>query len=56
MNPELGRFRIIHFGTHTILNDRHPDMSSLVLSLIDENGKPQSGTSGCEICTTFEFP
>ena len=43
MNPELGRFRIIHFATHTMLNDSHPDLSSLVLSLIDENGKPQSG-------------
>jgi CHAT domain-containing protein/tetratricopeptide (TPR) repeat protein len=43
MNPELKRYRIVHFATHTILNDDHPDLSSLVLSLVDEKGNPQSG-------------
>jgi CHAT domain-containing protein len=43
MNPDLKRYRIVHFATHTILNDDHPDLSSLVLSLVDEKGSPQSG-------------
>jgi len=43
MNPDLQRYRIVHFATHTILNDDHPDLSSLVLSLVDEKGNPQSG-------------
>jgi CHAT domain-containing protein len=43
MNPDLKRYRIVHFATHTILNDDHPDLSSLVLSLVDEKGNPQSG-------------
>ena len=43
MNPDLKRYRIVHFATHTILNDDHPDLSSLVLSLVDERGNPQSG-------------
>src|SRR5262249_9290550 len=43
MNPELKRYRIVHFATHTLLNDAHPDLSSLVLSLVDEQGKPQNG-------------
>jgi CHAT domain-containing protein len=43
MNSDLKRFRIVHFATHTILNDEHPDLSSLVLSLVDEKGNPQSG-------------
>jgi CHAT domain-containing protein len=43
MNPDLKRYRIVHFATHTVLNDDHPDLSSLVLSLVDEKGSPQSG-------------
>jgi CHAT domain-containing protein len=43
MNPDLKRYRIVHFATHTALDDEHPDLSSLVLSLVDEKGNPQSG-------------
>jgi len=43
MNPDLKRYRIVHFATHTVLNDDHPDLSSLVLSLVDEKGNRQSG-------------
>src|SRR5262249_29123589 len=43
MNPDLKRYRIVHFATHTVLDDEHPDLSSLVLSLVDEKGNPQSG-------------
>jgi CHAT domain-containing protein len=40
---ELGRYRIVHFATHGLLNSEHPELSGLVLSLLDENGKPQDG-------------
>jgi CHAT domain-containing protein len=43
MNPDLKRYRIVHFATHAILNDDHPDLSSLVLSLVDERGNPENG-------------
>ena len=43
MNPDLKRYRIVHFATHTVLDDDHPDLSNLVLSLVDEKGNPQSG-------------
>jgi CHAT domain-containing protein len=43
MNPDLKRYRIVHFATHTRLNDEYPDLSSLVLSLVDERGNPQDG-------------
>jgi CHAT domain-containing protein len=39
----LARYRIVHFATHGILNDEHPELSGLVLSLVDENGKSQDG-------------
>lgn len=41
-NPELGRYRILHFATHGWLRDR-PDLSGIVLSLIDESGRRQDG-------------
>jgi len=40
---ELSRYRIIHFATHGLINSEHPELSGLVLSLVDENGKPQDG-------------
>ncbi len=40
---ELGRYRIIHFATHGLINSEYPELSGLVLSLLDENGKPQDG-------------
>src|SRR5262249_21421878 len=40
---ELGRYRIVHFATHGLINGEHPELSGLVLSLVDEKGKPQDG-------------
>jgi CHAT domain-containing protein len=40
---ELGRYRIVHFATHGLINSEQPELSGLVLSLVDENGKPQDG-------------
>jgi CHAT domain-containing protein/Tfp pilus assembly protein PilF len=39
----LGRYRIVHFATHGLLDARHPELSGLVLSLVDELGRPQDG-------------
>jgi tetratricopeptide (TPR) repeat protein len=40
---ELNQYRIIHFATHGLLNSEHPQLSGLVLSLVDERGQPQDG-------------
>jgi CHAT domain-containing protein/Tfp pilus assembly protein PilF len=42
-NPELSQYRIVHFATHGLLNSQHPELSGLVLSLVDERGQPQDG-------------
>ncbi len=42
-SSELGRYRIVHFATHGLINSEHPELSGLVLSLVDEQGKPQDG-------------
>ncbi|MCI0489519.1 MAG: CHAT domain-containing protein [Blastocatellia bacterium] len=43
VSGELSDYRIVHFATHGLLNSEHPELSGLVLSLIDENGKSQDG-------------
>jgi len=40
---ELSRYRIVHFATHGLLNSERPELSGLVLSLVDEQGRPQDG-------------
>ena len=33
----------MHFATHAIQDDVHPQLSAIVLSLTDEGGRPQNG-------------
>lgn len=40
---ELARFRMVHFATHGLIDSRRPELSSLVLSLVDEQGRAQNG-------------
>jgi CHAT domain-containing protein len=42
-SPGLGQYRIIHFATHAFINDTHPELSGIVLSLFDRAGQPQDG-------------
>ena len=42
-SAELGQYRVVHFATHGIINNSHPELSGIVLSLVDEKGKPQNG-------------
>lgn len=43
LDEKLSDYRILHFATHGILNSTHPDLSGLVLSLVNEKGQPQDG-------------
>src|SRR5262249_2894734 len=40
---DLRPYRVLHFATHGSLNAEHPDLSGLVLSLVDPTGKPTDG-------------
>lgn len=42
-SPKIQNARFVHFATHGIINSQLPELSSIVLSLIDENGNPQEG-------------
>jgi CHAT domain-containing protein/tetratricopeptide (TPR) repeat protein len=39
----LGDYRIVHFATHGLLNTERPELSGLVLSLLDRAGRKQDG-------------
>jgi CHAT domain-containing protein len=43
MNAGLDKYRIVHFATHGLLNSRRPELSGIVLSLVDEEGRSQEG-------------
>jgi CHAT domain-containing protein len=39
----LDRFRVLHFATHGLIDSRHPALSGMVLSLVDEKGNDLDG-------------
>lgn len=41
--PDLARYRIVHFATHAFVDTEHPELSSIVLSLVDARGRPREG-------------
>jgi CHAT domain-containing protein len=41
--PEIRQYRILHFATHGLLNNEHPELSGLVLSRVDKHGRSQNG-------------
>jgi CHAT domain-containing protein len=41
--PGFGQFRILHFATHTMIDNEHPELSGILLSLVDADGRPLNG-------------
>jgi CHAT domain-containing protein/Tfp pilus assembly protein PilF len=40
---QLGDYRIVHFASHALVDTKHPELSGIVLSLVDEQGQPRDG-------------
>ena len=40
---DLRQYRVLHFATHGLLNEKRPENSGLVMSLMTREGKPQEG-------------
>jgi CHAT domain-containing protein/uncharacterized protein HemY len=53
---ELSQYRYIHFATHGLLNSRHPELSGVVLSLVDERGRRQDGFLRLHEIYNLELP
>lgn len=43
LSGRLGEYRIVHFATHSLIDDRHPALSGLALSFYDRRGRPLDG-------------
>ena len=43
MSPPVGQFQIVHFATHSFLNNDHPELSGLVLTMVDARGAKKNG-------------
>lgn len=43
MSSQIGRFQIVHFATHSFVNSEHPELSGLVLTMVDSNGTRKNG-------------
>ena len=41
--PEISRYGILHIATHGIFDSEHPELSGVVLSLVDKDGRGQDG-------------
>ncbi|MCI0349419.1 MAG: CHAT domain-containing protein, partial [Acidobacteriales bacterium] len=40
---DLTNYQILHFATHGVLHSEHPELSGIILSLVDKSGRPQEG-------------
>ncbi len=43
LKSDLSQYRYVHFATHGLVDTERPGLSSLVLSMVDAEGKPQDG-------------
>jgi CHAT domain-containing protein len=39
----LAQYRFVHFATHAVQDDLHPELSGIVLSMVTQDGEPQDG-------------
>jgi CHAT domain-containing protein/tetratricopeptide (TPR) repeat protein len=46
LSGDLRNYRVIHFATHALADIRNPELSGLVLSLVDGAGQPREGFVG----------
>ena len=42
-STDVGQYGIVHFATHGLINNQHPELSGIVLSLVDQAGRLQNG-------------
>jgi CHAT domain-containing protein/predicted negative regulator of RcsB-dependent stress response len=42
-SDQLSQYRYVHFATHGLADSKRPELSTIVLSLFDEQGSPQDG-------------
>ena len=43
LGEHLANYRVVHFATHGLINNEHPELSGIVFSLFDQQGRGQDG-------------
>jgi CHAT domain-containing protein/Tfp pilus assembly protein PilF len=43
VSGELANYQMVHIAAHGLIDSRRPELSTIVLSLVDERGEPQNG-------------
>lgn len=43
LNSDITDYKILHFATHGLIDEKRPELSGILLSLFDKDGKPQDG-------------
>jgi CHAT domain-containing protein len=43
LGSALRNYRYVHFATHAFVDDAHPELSAMVLSMVDDKGHQQDG-------------
>lgn len=54
--PQPGKYRVVHFATHALLDEKNPEDSGLVLSMVNRAGKPQDGFLDLEDIYNLNLP
>src|SRR5262249_40942136 len=55
-SDQLSQYRYIHFATHGLADSERPELSTIVLSLYDEQGRPQEGFLRAHEIYNLELP
>ena len=55
-NYRIGDYGFVHFATHGILNSEQPELSGIVLSLVDEQGNRRDGFLGLSDIYNMKLP
>ena len=56
LSPELNQYSIVHLATHVFVDQSHPELSGIVLSLFDERGHAQDGFVRLGDISNVKFP
>jgi CHAT domain-containing protein len=55
-SPLLAQYQIVHIATHALANSTHPQLSGLVFSLVNKQGKSQEGFLGLQDIYNLNLP
>jgi CHAT domain-containing protein len=55
-SPSLAQYRIVHFATHGVMDLNHPELSAVLLSMVDKSGREQNGYLGLTDIYNLNLP